>query len=415
MFVNTSIVKGGSGRYLLMAFLIVFSLIEFSDLAAQNGWQKTIALTTRSRVGSGACTVGDKIYVIGGFGYVNEGIVESFDPATLKWKLLDSMTTPRGFIACEELNGKIYTIGGGWPNRTNKNEAYDVATDSWSSQQCLCDTLGGMAGAVVDGKIYVMGGFDQRLCLAYNPVYNKWVTKQPMPEGSGGEICAVVYKGFIYTFGGSDSKTQTALNKVYSYNPASDQWTEKRQMPTARYGARAFVYKDKIYVIGGAPGEHKSTGAVEVYDPAANTWAKLPDMPQPMVYFSCAVYKNKLYTFGGTADWENVVFDVYQFDPGKATAVDVTAITPNTFILNQNYPNPFNPVTNIEYSIPFQANVTIQIFDVLGNEIETLVNEEKPAGIYNITWNAADCPSDVYFCRLKAGVFAETKKMILLK
>jgi hypothetical protein len=85
------------------------------------------------------------------------------------------------------------------------------------------------------------------------------------------------------------------------------------------------------------------------------------------------------------------------------------------FALEQNYPNPFNPSTKIKYSIPQSSNVVIKVFDILGNEIETLVNEEKPAGTYEITWNATNLPSGVYFYQLKAGDFVQTNKMILLK
>ena len=85
------------------------------------------------------------------------------------------------------------------------------------------------------------------------------------------------------------------------------------------------------------------------------------------------------------------------------------------FLLSQNYPNPFNACTKIKYSIQQSSNVVIKVFDVLGNEIETLVKEEKPAGTYEVTWYAENLPSGVYFYQLRAGSFVETKKMILLK
>ncbi len=69
--------------------------------------------------------------------------------------------------------------------------------------------------------------------------------------------------------------------------------------------------------------------------------------------------------------------------------------TPDDFVLYQNYPNPFNPSTKIKYSVPQSSHVQIKVFDVLGNEIETLVNEEKPVGTYEITWNAGNLPSGV--------------------
>jgi hypothetical protein len=88
---------------------------------------------------------------------------------------------------------------------------------------------------------------------------------------------------------------------------------------------------------------------------------------------------------------------------------------PSSFELSQNYPNPFNPSTKIQYSIPHRSNVIFKVFDVLGNEIETLVNENKPSGTYEITWYAENLPSGVYIYRLQAGDFIESKKMILMK
>jgi hypothetical protein len=100
---------------------------------------------------------------------------------------------------------------------------------------------------------------------------------------------------------------------------------------------------------------------------------------------------------------------------GVTAVIDEGNINPTEFSLSQNYPNPFNPSTKISFTIPQVSKVTIKVFDVLGNEIETLVNEEKPAGTYEITWSAANLPSGIYFYQLKAGSFVETKKMILLK
>ncbi|WP_304132318.1 T9SS type A sorting domain-containing protein [Ignavibacterium album] len=86
--------------------------------------------------------------------------------------------------------------------------------------------------------------------------------------------------------------------------------------------------------------------------------------------------------------------------------------------LEQNYPNPFNPSTNIQYAIgPAVAEqfVTLKVYDVLGNEIATLVNREKPAGSYKVTFNASDFPSGIYFYQLTAGSFVQSKKMLLVK
>jgi len=87
----------------------------------------------------------------------------------------------------------------------------------------------------------------------------------------------------------------------------------------------------------------------------------------------------------------------------------------NKFILSQNYPNPFNPTTNIGYTIPDPSYVEIKVYDVLGNEIETLVDEHKDKGIYQLTFNQNNLPSGIYFYKIKSGRYSETRKMILQK
>ena len=89
--------------------------------------------------------------------------------------------------------------------------------------------------------------------------------------------------------------------------------------------------------------------------------------------------------------------------------------SPNAFSLFQNYPNPFNPMTKIKYQIPELSFVTLKVYDVLGNEVITLVSEEKPIGNYEVEFDATVLPSGIYFYRLQAGSFVETKKMVLMK
>ena len=90
-------------------------------------------------------------------------------------------------------------------------------------------------------------------------------------------------------------------------------------------------------------------------------------------------------------------------------------LAPNETTLYDNYPNPFNPSTNIRFSISVQLFTTLKVYDVLGNEVATLVNEEKPAGSFEVNFNASMLASGIYYYRLTAGNFAETKRMILLK
>ena len=88
---------------------------------------------------------------------------------------------------------------------------------------------------------------------------------------------------------------------------------------------------------------------------------------------------------------------------------------PESFSLSQNYPNPFNPTTNVKYQIAKSGNVKIIVYDFLGKEVTVLVNEYKPAGYYEVEFNASNLASGLYFYELKSGTFSETRKMILMK
>jgi len=93
---------------------------------------------------------------------------------------------------------------------------------------------------------------------------------------------------------------------------------------------------------------------------------------------------------------------------------------PEDFRLEQNFPNPFNPTTKIKFAIPGQTGndnllVTLKVYDVFGNEIATLVNEEKPSGNYEVEFDGTGLPSGIYFYQLKMNNYDQTKKMVLLK
>ncbi len=103
---------------------------------------------------------------------------------------------------------------------------------------------------------------------------------------------------------------------------------------------------------------------------------------------------------------------------GSAEIVAVkgpTGQTPQTYELSQNYPNPFNPTTTILYDLPTSGYVTLKVYDVLGREVTTLVDEKQSAGTHTLTFNAANLPSGVYFCRLQAGPFMQTRKLMVIK
>ena len=126
---------------------------------------------------------------------------------------------------------------------------------------------------------------------------------------------------------------------------------------------------------------------------------------------------NPLSSIPAASEIATFVQQFYQsnFDENLVDVNDDMELVINDYVLYQNYPNPFNPFTKISYQIPQQGFVTLKIFDVLGKEVATLVNEEKPAGRYEVNFSSKGIASGVYIYRMKVNDFIESKKMILLR
>jgi hypothetical protein len=162
-------------------------------------------------------------------------------------------------------------------------------------------------------------------------------------------------------------------------------------------------------------------GGVWIFPPTGNTYLDKILMPNNASASNCAwgdADKKTLYITSGSS--------VYKIRLASTTGVDKKqgGILPNNYKLFQNYPNPFNPSTVIGYQLPKAGFISLKIYDLLGNEVKTLVNEFQSAGIYNSQFSILDLPaarhgsqltSGIYFYTLIAGNFTQTKKLILIK
>lgn len=128
-----------------------------------------------------------------------------------------------------------------------------------------------------------------------------------------------------------------------------------------------------------------------------NVYSYLDESVQSGIYH----YRLKQIDFDGSFEYLNTV------------SVDLGM--PGGFVLKQNYPNPFNPITNIEFQLPVSGFISLKVFDVLGNQVKTLINEEKKAGFYQMAFDASDLPSGVYLYKLSTESFSDIKKMTVLK
>lgn len=316
----------------LLALSFTFSFFSFAAHA-----QKWVNLAPFPEAAEEvyAIAANGKMYVFGGLGpeWTPLGMVYEYDPAANKWTKKKNMPLPSHHNGLAEVNGKIYVLGGfvrpktgptAWEPIDNAWE-YDPATDSWKALPPLPSKRGSPVAATVAGKIYVIGGAaphpgSKETAVhprrphrsldtneMYDPATNTWSRRSPMPTARNHAASGVV-NNKIYIIGGRIGAAfmttpATSIDIVEEYDPATDQWGPlKRSMPTARSAASWATYKGSIYVIGGEARDERLWGAftaVEAFDPVANHWTTLPPMPIPRHSHATAVLGNRIHVVSG--------------------------------------------------------------------------------------------------------------------
>lgn len=201
---------------------------------------------------------------------------------------------------------------------------------------------------------------------------------------------------------GTDVFAATRFNGVYKSTDNGTTWTIDTVGMTSVDVRVVIEHNGSLFAGTGTSGVYLSTNA-------GASWSQINTGLANLSILSLAANATTLYA--GTQ-----VGGVWTRPLSQVVAVDEQRIIePMNFTLGQNYPNPFNPATTIRYQIPTEGQVSLRVFDVLGREIASLVDEVKPAGEHSIVWGATSYPSGLYFYRLTSHGRIEVKSMLLLK
>ena len=221
------------------------------------------------------------------------------------WATRADMPTRRWELGTCVVDGKIYAIGGasGYGTKALRTvEAYDPATDTWTTKSEMPTARQAVSTSVVNGKIYAIGGGTSSNTGAetfstveeYDPATDTWTTKSEMPTARGWHSAGVV-DGKIYVIGGSPSLWFTPVFTMEVYEPATDSWTQMGDVPCAMSTSFASVVDGKIYTFGG----YVCSRRVDEYDPVTDTWTQKADMPTYRVALFGSVLDGKIYAIGG--------------------------------------------------------------------------------------------------------------------
>ncbi|MBK8551922.1 MAG: SBBP repeat-containing protein [Ignavibacteria bacterium] len=251
--------------------------------------------------------------------------------------------------------------------------------------------------------------------------YNGVVNANDIPTGMALDNSGNVYITGVTNNDGGGTLSNYATIK-YDSSGAS-QWTAIYNGPSNNNDSATSIILDdsgKVYVTGKSTGVSSSqdfatiqysSDGIQNYFARYNGSNNLRDVPNDI----CVDNYGNTYITGsvnGSGSTEDFGTIKYGLISGIST---VSSSIPDDFNLEQNYPNPFNPSTNIKYSVPVKGFVTLIIYDIKGNEVGRLVNENQNPGTYSALWDAANLSSGIYYYTLDGGNFRDTKKMILVK
>jgi N-acetylneuraminic acid mutarotase len=410
-------------------------------------------------------------------GGVSANSVARFNPATNSWSALGTgssngvsgsrnpiLPVPSVSALAVDGQGRVYVGGdfteaGGVSARSVAR--FNPATNSWSALGTGANNgvsgdetpLSGpsVSALAVDGqgRVYVGGQFTRagevsaNRVARFDPQANSWsalgtganngISGDAAPfSGPSVSALAVDGQGRVYVGGRFTRAGEVSANNVARFDPQANSWsalgTGANNGVSGSVNALAVDGQGLVYV-GGDFTEAGGVSANNVarFDPQANSWSALGTGANNGVGGITSTILVGVNTFavdrqgrvyvGGNFTTAGDVASAYiaRWNSAASRIEQISADVPKTFLLEQNYPNPFNPSTTIRYQLPVASEVKLEVYDVLGKKIATLVNERQSAGSYQVVWNASGLSSGTYFYRLQAGTFVETKKMIMVK
>jgi hypothetical protein len=391
--------------------------------------------------------VGNEVYVGGYFtsaGGVSANRVARFNTLTNTWSSLGTGSSngvsgtglvyvyALAVVGNEVFVGGTFTEAGGVS--ANRVARFNTQTNTWSSLGT--GSSNGVnnqvnALAVVGNEVVVGGGFTSaggvsaNYVARFNTQTNTWSSLGTgSSNGVNNQVNALavvgneVFVGGVFTSAGGVS-----ANRVARFNTLTNTWSSLGTGSSngVNYWVNALAVVGNEVFVGGTftQAGGVSANGVARFNTQTNTWSTLGTGSSNGVsgsVFALAVVGNEVFVGGNFTSAGGVSANrVARWNSGTSRVEQLSPTAPKTFLLEQNYPNPFNPSTTIRYQLPVASEVKLEVYDVLGKKIATLVNERQSAGSYQVVWNASGLSSGTYFYRLQAGTFVETKKMIMVK
>jgi len=347
---------------------------------------------------------------------------------------------PTGLLggATTVLKDSLYIVGGVVnPPGSGQDIVY-----KFSINENVWSTVGNFPIAIVDSKavsyqdslIYTSGGFggaNEGIVFVYNAVTNSWRQATSFPSlgrrNFGGFAITgdtLIYMCGTAAFGSSSYFDSVYVGVINQLDRSVISWTRGRNFPGQTrtfFDANSWGNRG-IIMTGGSIDNTFNTSSNECYSfsPGRNEWTRLPDKPSAWLTGQSGTVKlsNNIWKLICASGYNNGYLSVNEILSDTLLSVGMNNIyneIPEKFSLHQNYPNPFNPNTIIPYIVIENHFVSLKVYDILSNEVETLVEEKQNPGSYTVEFDGNNLPSGIYFYKIEIDGVNEVKKMILSK
>jgi hypothetical protein len=388
--------------------------------------------------GHASCVLNDTLYLAGGT--VNASVTASdtvlrYAINSGNWSFGRPLPAAKDLGSLVKCGDALYYLGGGTATTgTTPTFKYTPAAGWTTVAPIPTATVGATAHCWGDSVIFVVsGGWTTYTTTVqfYRPASDTWGTSTALPSGAGRRSYAGGISGnkIIVAGGYSGSFRKDVVIGTIGANATTITWAAGPNVPmrgtgTSRPGG--FAINQKFYFVTGetSPGPTQQD-SIYVYDFGTSAWTSqiftgrgANSLSNYYNIIAATVLQNnnvRVYIPGGSLSGATTKMFVLADQCAVTGDPNNNSQIPNEYKLEQNYPNPFNPVTKINYEIPKQGFVTLKVYDIMGREVQTLVNETKQAGTYSIDFNGMQLTSGVYFYKLETAGFSDMKKMMLIK
>lgn len=428
-------------------FTIILGLILIDVLFTQSlSWQIVSSMPIPVK-GAKAVAIDSLIYIIGGYSdsvQSNIKYIQEYNPRLNTWRVVGYLNEKRSGLIAEIYHDSIIVCGGISSN-TPLNRSIEIWGRTAATTAAIYDTNNYFnrifaTAEVYNNQLYLIGGVwggrplgdttklpniveynipEARITYQSSNHFHAKVPFHQMSALMGNEI---ILFGGIYNTVTRDINRFNIANRTYQKLPIS--------LIRPRAGGNAILSSSgEVFIVGGFNETQQSISSTEIFyrDQMGYKIKNGPTMNIGRAECSAVLFDSVLYVFGGKSSNGMITPTVERLNIISVIEDEGLNIIDKNFVLYNNYPNPFNPNTNISWTLSESNNVTLKIFDVLGNEIETLVDEFQNSGHHEIQFDASQnkgihaltsdwsLSSNIYFYQLRVGAFVQTKSMLMIK